>query len=294
MDNQNSRSQENSVLSIALKGIALIVGLFILGNVIGSLSNIKRVGNFETKNNLSTTVSTTAPSTTEPTQTTETTSEASTAKPTTTKEATTKDVTPDTKEEIVKLFNESANRIKTKSKKVIRNYEDRRYIDELSEYPFILSTVGNPLIDSWLVRNDIPVEYTEDEIINANVPVKGETWVSKLKAEDIAKAKCEEKDGRYEIELELLYCQNPKKNEGPCAALEFVNLEVVQELAPIVRECSVEYYDCVIKATVDKDSGNMIYIHYLQPMVLEMVAGRFTDQHAIFAMTFESEYVIEY
>lgn len=294
MNNQNSRSQENSVLSIALKGIALIVGLFILGNVIGSLSNIKRVGNFETKNNISTTVSTTAPSTTEPTQTTETTSEATTAKPTTTKEATTKDVSPYTKEEIVKLFNESANRIKTKSKKVIRNYEDRRYIDELSEYPFILATVGNPLIDSWLVRNDIPVEYTEDEIINANVPVKGETWVSKLKAEDIAKAKCEEKDGRYEIELELLYCQNPKKNEGPCAALEFVNLEVVQELAPIVRECSVEYYDCVIKATVDKDSGNMIYIHYLQPMVLEMVAGRFTDQHAIFAMTFESEYVIEY
>ena len=118
MDNQNSRSQENSVLSIALKGIALIVGLFILGNVIGSLSNIKKVGNFETKNNISTTVSTTAPSTTEPTQTTETTTELTTTKPTTTKEATTKDVTPDTKEEIVKLFNESANRIKTKSKKV--------------------------------------------------------------------------------------------------------------------------------------------------------------------------------
>ncbi len=295
MDNQNKQSQENSILGLAIKGIALVVGLFFLGNVIGSLTNIKRVGNFETQNNLTTTVTTTAPSTTAPTQTTETTTTApSTTKSTTTAAPTTEDVTPDTKEEIINLFNQSANRIKTNSTKVIRNYEDRRYIDELSDYPLILRTVGNPLIDSWLVRNDIPVEYTEDEIIKANVPVKGKTWVSKLTADDIAKAICTEKDDRYEIELQLLYCQNPPKNEGACAAMEEVNLEIVQELAPIVKECSVEYYDCVINATIEKDSGNMVYIHYLQPMMLEMVAGRFTDQHAIFAMTFESEYVIEY
>lgn len=297
MDNQNTPTQEKSILSIAVKGIALIVGLFILGNVIGSLTNIKRVDNFSTQNNLTAITEDTATTelTTLPPETTETTTTApTTTKPTTTKPTTTEDVTPDTKEEIVTLFNDSANRIKTHSVKVIRNYEDRRYDEELSDYPIILNTVGRPLINSWLVKNDVPVEYTEKEIINANVPVKGKPWVSKLTADDIAEAKCTEKDGRYEIELQLLYYQNPAENKGPCAAMEEVNLEVVQQLAPIVKECSVEYYDCVIRATVDKESGNMVYIHYLQPMILEMVAGRFTDQHAIFAMTFESEYVIEY
>ena len=295
MDNQNTRSQENSVISIAIKGIALVVGLFILGNVIGSLTNVKRVNNLETQNNLTTTLSTTLPSTTVPTETTETTTTApTTTKPTTTKPTTTEDVTPDTKEEIVELFNSSANRIKTNAKKVIRNYEDRRHVEELSDYPLVLAVAGNSLIDSWLVRNDIPVEYTESELINANVPVKGESWVSRLTADDIAVAECKEKDGKYEIELQLLYSKDPAKNEGPCAAMEEVNLQKVQELAPIVRECSVEYSDCVLNAVIDKSSGNMVYIHYLQPMVLEMLAGRFTDQHAVFGMTFESEYVIEY
>lgn len=297
MDNQNTQAKENSVLSLAVKGIALIVGLFILGNVIGSLTNIQRVNNFVTENNVSTTESTTESTTAPslPTETTQTTTiPTTTEKPTTTKPTTTEDTTPDTKEEIVELFNESANRIKTHSKKVIRNYEDRRFDEQFSDYPLILNTVGKPLMNSWLVRNDIPVEYTEEEIINANVPVKGETWVSRLTADDVAQAKCTEKDGKYEIELELLYYQNPEKNQGPCAAMEEVNLEIVQELAPIVKECSVEYYDCKITCTVNKADKNMVYIHYLQPMVLEMVAGYFTDQQAIFAMTFESEYVIEY
>ena len=297
MDNQNPQTQEKTILSLAIKGIALVVGLFILGNIIGSLTNVKRVDNLQTHNNLTTTVSdttTTLPSTTLPPETTTTTAPTTTTKPTTTKPTTTEDVTPDTKQEIVALFNESANRIKTNASKVTRNYEDRRYNKELSDYSLILATVANPLIDSWLVRNDIPIEYTEAELIKANVPVKGKDWVSKLSPDDIAVAKCTEKDGKYEIELELLYYQNPAEGKGPCAVMEEVNLGVVQELAPIVKQCSVEYYDCVIKCTIEKDSGNMVYIHYLQPMVLEMVAGRFTDQYAIFAMTFESEYVIEY
>ena len=75
MDNQN---QEKSTLSIAVKGIALIVGLFILGNVIGSLTNIKRVGNFETQSNITTTAEniTTTESTTLPPETTESTTKA--------------------------------------------------------------------------------------------------------------------------------------------------------------------------------------------------------------------------
>ena len=71
MDN-NSQQKENSALSTAIKGIALIIGLFVLGNVIGSLTNVHRINTVETVNNQTTTESTTLPSTTQP-STTETT-----------------------------------------------------------------------------------------------------------------------------------------------------------------------------------------------------------------------------
>ena len=111
--------KEKSVLQLAVSGIALVIGLFILGNIIGSLSNLQYTNTLNTQNNLSTTEptvsqsDTTVPST-EQTTTAPATTEAptTTTKPTTTAPTTTEDTTPDTKEEIVEIFNESANKVK--------------------------------------------------------------------------------------------------------------------------------------------------------------------------------------
>lgn len=307
-DNMPQNDKHKSSFSAAVKGMALIIGLFMVGNIIGSLTNIKKIDNFHTENNLTET-STTAGTSSQTTYTTETTSSTqttqitttekettneNTTKETTTEPHTTEDNTPDEKDEIIALFNTSANKIKKTAKKVIRNYDDKRYDEELSDYPRVLNLVGGSLIDSWLVRHDTPVEYDEPELIRENYPVKGKDWVSRLESSDVAEATCVEKDGKYEIVLTLLYCKDPEENSGVCVAMQEVNLEVVQELVPIVKSCSVEYYDCVIRCTIEKDSGNMIYSKYTQPMVLDMTAGRINDMKAIFAMTFESEYVIEY
>lgn len=305
MENQNieevtsETEPQKSIFSMAIKGIALVVGLFFLGNLIGSLTNIRRVDNFQTQYN--TTSSTTATSaatteiTTEPAteSTTETTTE-TTTKETTTLPATTEDVTPDTKEEIVALFNKSANKIKKNAKKITRNYDDKRKDEDLCDYPAVINLVATPLVNSYLIKNDIPVEYTEEDIIKANYPVKGKNWVSKLKADDVASAKCIEKNGNYEIELKLLYCKDPKKDSGVCSVMDAVTLEIIQEYADVVKSCSVEYYDCEIRCTIDKDSGNMIYSKYTQPMAISFTTQALTERHGIFAMTFESEYLIEY
>lgn len=302
MDN-NSQQKENNALSTALKGIALILGMFILGNIIGSLTNIKRVDSFETVNNQTTitdsTVITTLPTTTQPsteqtTTETTTTTQPTTATVTTTAVTTTEGTTADRKSEIVALFNESANKVKKNAKKVIRNYESLRFDEKKSDIPVPLYLSGRSLINSWLIDHDIPVEYGEKDLIKANFPVKGKDWSSKLTAKDVANATMREENGRYHILLELADCTNPGEGKGVCAVMEEVNTAKVRELADIVRTCETEYYDCRVECIVEKATGNMVYVKYTEPMRLNLKAGRVTEMSAVFAMTIESEFEISY
>lgn len=294
-------TKEKSVLQLAVSGIALVIGLFILGNIIGSLSNLQYTNTLNTQNNLSTTEptvsqsDTTVPST-EQTTTAPATTEApiTTTKPTTTAPTTTEDTTPDTKEEIVEIFNESANKVKKKAVKVIRNYENIRKDDEMSKYPPAWDFAGRTLMGSWLVDHDTPVEYASGDLIKANFPVKGKDWSSKLKADDVDIAKLTEKDGKYYIELNLAYCKNPAENEGVIAVMEEVNLTKAQELVDYITKCDTEYYDCKIECIVEKDTGNLIYIKYTQPMVLSITTELFRVLDGALAITIESEFQIIY
>ena len=297
--------KEKSVMNIAIKGIALVIGLFIIGYLGGALKNIERIDTFQTQNNntqlsditASTpdpTTETTLPESTTVPSTAESTTKEATTKPTTTKPTTTKDTVIDSKEEIIELFNESANKVKKSAKKVTRLYENRRHDEDISDYPAVWNTVGGSLINSWLVNHDTPVEYDEKELIIANFPVKGEEWSSKLLAEDVAHATCREIEGYYEIEIYLDYCVDPEENRGPLAVMEGVNTELVQEFVDIVTDCSVEYYDCMIRCSIEKETGNLVHIKYIEPMALTLTTKRFTTLTGLFAMTFESEYDIMY
>lgn len=301
----SDKPTEKSVFNIALKGVALVIGLFIIGYLGGAIKNIERIDTFQTHNNNTqpsdTTLSapdlttdTTLPEDTTLTTTAVSTTKESEVKPSTTKPTTTKDTVIDSKEEIIDLFNESANKVKKSAKKVTRLYENRRHDEDLSNYPAVWNTVGGSLIDSWLVDHNTPIDYTEKELIIENFPVKGEEWSSKLLAEDVAHATCREIEGYYEIEIYLDYCIDPEENRGPLAVMEEVNTEIVQEFVDIVTDCSVEYYDCVIRCSIEKDTGNLVHIRYIEPMALTLTTKRFTTLTGIFAMTFESEYDITY
>ena len=295
-----------SDLGQGIKIALILIGLFGLGNLIGSLTNIERIDNFETVTNqnmiatdttlpseyIGSTTETTAFTTSE--KTTVTTTKETTTKATTTAVTTTEDTTIDSKAEIVSLFNKSANKVKKNAVKVTRNYENLRYDRSGSDIPAALFVVGKPLINSWLIDHNIPVEYTESDLIKENFPVKGKDWSSKLKTKDVHKANITEKDGKYYIELDLAYCKSPAENTGVCAVMEEVNLEKVKELAGIVTACETEYYDCKVECVIEKDTGNMVYVKYTQPMILNLTAGRVRDMQATFAMSIESEYVIEY
>ena len=295
-------NNSNNSLATAGKVIAFIIGLFILGNVVGLLTNINQVNTIQTVN-IQTTESTTIytePSITETTtettteQTAESTTAPTTTAPATTVVTTTEDTTPDSKDEIVDLFNKGANNVKKNAKVVTRNYENLVYDRAKSDYPAVLLAVARPLINSWLVNHDTPVEYTESDIIAANFPVKGKDWSSKLTAEDIEEATISEKDGKYYIVIDLKDCVDPAEDSGVCAVMDAVTLEKVQELADIVSACETKYYDCKIECAIEKDTGNMVYAKYTQPMILNLTAGRVRDMDATFAMSIESEFIISY
>ena len=288
--------KDNSALTIALKGIALILGLFILGNIIGSLTNIKKTNTLETVTNQTTAQSTTLPPATEPTEaqptetvpTTEPTTEETTTVPTT------KDTTPDTTEEIVELFNKSVNKVKPTAKRVIRNYENLSHDKALCDYPMALQLKYGSLIDSWLVNHETPIEYNEADLIKANFPVKGKDWSSKLTAKDVDKAQLTEKDGNYHISLELSYCKDPAEDTGVCSVMEEIDLEKVKELIDLAVSCETEYYDCTVDCIIEKATGNMIYVRYSEPVMLNLTTQRFTQLKATFALKIESEFEIEY
>ena len=294
----------SNTLATAGKFIALIIGLFMLGNIIGSLTNITKINTLETVTPQGTTQTTTVatqPSTEQTTTavtTTETTTQITTTQPTTvvttTAVTTTANTVADSKKEIVELFNSSANKVKTKAKKVTRNYENLTHDERNSDYPVALKLAYNSLINSWIVHHDTPIVYTEKDIIIANFPVKGKDWSSKLKADYVDNATITEKDGKYHIVIDLADCVNPAENEGVCSVMEEVNLAKVQELVPIVKKCDTKYHDCKIECIIEKASGNMIYAKYTQPMTLALVAGRIRDMDATFAMTIESEFEIAY
>ena len=294
-----NNSQENSTLQMAVKGIALVIGLFILGNTIGSLTNIQRINNFETQVNLSDTAptvteTTTLPSTTEPTTETTTQAPTTTTKPTTTAPTTTEDTTPDTKEEIVALFNKGANNVKKSATKVIRNYENLRKDEDMCDYPPAWNFAGGVLVNTWLINHDTPLEYASKDLIKENFPVKGKDWSSKLTANDVDKAIISEKDGNYHITLELSYCKDPAENTGVCAVMEEVNLAKVRQLVDYITRCETEYYDCKIECIIEKDTGNLTYIKYTQPMVLNLTTELIRVLDGTFAMTIESEFEISY
>ena len=296
-------NNSNSIFATAGKIVAFILGLFILGNVVGLLTNINQVNTIQTVNIQTTestavntetsTVVTTTETTTE--TTTGTTTEATTTtEPTTTAVTTTEDTTPDSKQEIVDIFNKSANNVKKNARVVTRNYENLIYDRGKTDYPAILLAVARPLINSWLVNHDTPIEYTERDIIAANFPVKGKDWSSKLTAKDVEDATITEKDGKYYIVIDLKDCKDPAENTGVCSVMEEVNLAKVRELADIVSACETEYYDCKIECAIEKDTGNMVYVKYTQPMILNLTAGRVRDMDATFAMSIESEFEIAY
>ncbi|MCI6771731.1 MAG: hypothetical protein MR567_07185 [Oscillospiraceae bacterium] len=198
---------------------------------------------------------------------------------------------PTDKAGIIKLYNESANKIKTNATKVVRNYEDLRHDEQYLEMPSLLKSVGSGLISKFLKKNETPVEYASNADIIANYPVKGQNYVSQATEADITDATCTDDGTNYNITLKFAECTDPQ-GTGCANAFNIITSEEIAEgSGGIVSESSVRYYDATITCKIDKATGNMVSANYVLPMVLSVKA---MGINAAVGMTFEHDYTITY
>lgn len=166
-------------------------------------------------------------------------------------------VVPSSTKEIVELFNDSANEIKSDKPTVYMTRDYFQVSNVLFGKTDITSTV------SKINRND----QSKKEILPAEFPVGGETWASKLKPEAVQSAECTTSGEILQIKIVLKSESGiplrARSNHGSCFSIpdnfDFLNVDI-----PGIKlgELTLTYSGCYINCTIDKTSGQLIKADY--------------------------------
>ena len=196
---------------------------------------------------------------------------------------------PQTKEEIVEYFNTAINKVKPNAKKVVKNYEKRTVNEDKTQIPGALDSFAKVMGDDtepmvWATREEIMSQFIVPE----------QSYSSKLKADWVTSAVCEDKGNTYEITLRLKDHKNPTAGIGVGAVCDVIETYEIAEKASFVEEFSTQYYNCVVKVTVDKATGNVIHANYTTPLVMIMTVNLFGHHSGNMGFTFEKDYTITY
>ncbi len=282
-----------------VKGLALALAVIMLFSVGFFTGSVAEVGNSETEaaevspsvDYVPVAPSTNAPETTAPPAPSEETTAASSS-------AETETTAPTSGEksvaEIVALYNESANKVKTNATMVIKNYEDREMQEEKLNVPGALKALANSMIPKFMGDDTEPVEYaTKDEIV-ANFMVPEQSYVSQMTEADVAEATCTDNGTEYEIMIKMKETVNPSAGVGVGSAFDVIEAADVSESVDFVTRFDATYYDCVLKCKIEKSTGNMIWANYLTPLVMEVTVNMFGTHDASIGLSFEKDYTIKY
>ena len=295
-------NNENKTPSALTQGIAIalvILVLFFAGNLLGTLG-AKPATDAEEDTHIEDVVATDAP-TQAPTQAPVTqapVTQAPTAAPDTNEPATDAPAAEApsgemSKAEIIALFNESANRVKTEATKVVKNYEYKRMLEEHLEVPAALNSMMDTLMGSVMKDDLEPQEYTGEMIIE-KYPVPRETWSSQLTEADVVEATCVDNGTEYEITLKLVESFNPSVGKGVAAAMDTITEEDKAGIPDMVQKMDMRYFDCVIRCKIDKASGRTTWSNYLSPVVFDCEVKMIGTLPAKVGFSFEKDYTITY
>ena len=286
--------------------ILVVLALFVSGNLLGKLgSNRQEADTTEDTNVTDVVVNPTTEATTQPTT-------APTTAPTTqapadnagdsadTTEAPAVDATEApasgemSKAEIIALFNESANKIKTEATKVVRNHEYKKMLEEYLEVPSVLNGMMDTFMGSVMKDDLEPQEYVGTDMIVEKYPVPRETWSSKLTEADVTEATCVDNGTEYEITLKLVETINPTVGSGVAAAMDTITEEDKEGIPDMVSKMDMRYFDCVIQCKIDKATGRTTWSTYTTPVVFDCEVKMFGTHAVKMGLSFEKEYVITY
>lgn len=286
--------------------LVVVLALFVTGSILGKFGSNREaeVDNDETRVETVIVNPTTEPSTQPTTVTTQPSTQASAV---TEDEAADITITPVTdpteatssgemsKAEIIALFNESANKVKTDATKVVKNYEDREHLEEYLQMPKILEGTANSLMGSVFKDDVDPIEYTTKEEIVDLYQVPGVDWVSCLTEAEVEEATCIDNGTEYEIMLKLYPTKDPEPGVGVAKAFDTITPSEIKESAPsMLQSFSTEYFDCVVKCKIDKATGYTTWANYYSPLILDVTVKMGGTLNARMGLSFEKDYTITY
>lgn len=297
---ENNTNKKTSALT---EGIAIALVLFILffsGNLLGTLGAKPNLDATEDTQAEDVIADATTESTTQPTTapTTQPSTQAPTATPDANEPATEAPVADApsgemSKAEIIALFNESANKVKTEATKVVKNYEYKRMLEEHLDVPAALNSMMDTLMGSVMKDDLEPQEYTGEMIIE-KYPVPRESWSSQLTEADVVEATCVDNGTEYEITLKLVESNNPNVGQGVAAAMDTITEEDKSGIPDMVQKMDMRYFDCVIRCKIDKASGRTTWSNYLTPVVFDCEVKMIGTMAAKVGFSFEKDYTITY
>ena len=297
----------NKNFSGFLEGVLIIfvvLALFVSGNLLGKLGNNRDAEAKDSTQVTDVVVTPTTDPTTQPTTapTTQPTTQAPTSGADSTDDTTAPAATEPTdapsgemsKAEIIALFNESANKIKTEATKVVRNHEYKKMLEEYLEVPSVLNGMMDTFMGSVMKDDLEPQEYVGTDMIIEKYPVPRETWSSKLTEADVTEATCVDNGTEYEITLKLVETINPNVGSGVAAAMDTNTEEDKAGIPDMVTKMDMRYFDCVIQCKIDKATGRTTWSTYTTPVVFDCEVKMFGTHAVKMGLSFEKEYVITY
>jgi len=192
------------------------------------------------------------------------------------------------------MFNTSANRIKTDASKVVKNFEKRIVNEDKTDIPSAMGSVAESMMASMMGDDTEPIPFTgKDEIIE-NFIVPQQSYVSKLSPDYVVKAECKDKGNTYEIYLKLKDHKNPTAGIGVGAVCDVIETHEIAQKASFIKEFSTTYYNCEIKATMDKATGKITHIVYTTPLVMNMTVNLLGTHSGSIGFTFIKDYTVTY
>ncbi len=198
-----------------------------------------------------------------------------------------------TVEEIVELYNKSANAVKTNAVKVVKNFE-KRSIGEL-KMPAAIQGAAESFLPTFIKDDTDPIVYDTKDEIKTEFIVPNQNYVSRLTANDVVKATCTDNGKEYIITIKVKDEKNPVSGKGVGSAFDVIEAADVAKKAPsFVKELSTYYSDCEIKATINKSTGRLTHAVYTTPVKLNVIVD-FLGTHNVTAnFKYMKDYSITY
>ena len=202
-------------------------------------------------------------------------------------------------EEIVKLYNDSVNRVKGEASSITRNYRHMESLPEYLELPSAIQSIGSAAMDQFVKGTDEPQSWSSTDEIKTIFPVSGEDYSSHLTADMVKNASCTEDNEAYKVSIELQNdaITSPQKGEGYAGVFNTVTASTFSEInIPTVtfQTVDVNGINGAIECTIDKN-GRVTEITFKNTDVLHLgVKVAISNMNVQFALAVEENYTIAY